>query len=57
VDLGGGLGGPARTLAGLGCRVTVLDLVAEYCRVGADLTRRTGLADRVRFVASRGDGR
>jgi SAM-dependent methyltransferase len=53
IDLGGGLGGPARTLAGLGCRVTVLDLTAEYCQVGANLTRRTGLGDRVRFV--RGD--
>jgi SAM-dependent methyltransferase len=50
LDVGGGLGGPARTLARQpGCRVTVLDLTEEYCRVGADLTRRTGLADRVRF--------
>lgn len=50
LDVGGGLGGPARTLAREpGCRVTVLDLTEEYCRVGADLTRRTGLADQVRF--------
>jgi SAM-dependent methyltransferase len=50
LDVGGGLGGPARTLAHeLGSRVTVLDLTEEYCRVGEELTRRTGLADRVRF--------
>jgi len=50
LDVGGGLGGPARTLAAeLDCRVTVLDLTEEYVRVGADLTRRAGLADRVRF--------
>jgi MPBQ/MSBQ methyltransferase len=50
LDVGGGLGGPARTLAGeFGARVTVLDLTEEYCRAGEELTRRTGLADRVRF--------
>ena len=50
LDVGGGLGGPARTLAlRLGCRVTVLDVTEEYCRVGVELTRRTGLAGRVSF--------
>ena len=50
LDVGGGLGGPARTLAAeFGARVTVLDLTEEYCRVGEELTRRTGLADRVHF--------
>ena len=50
LDVGGGLGGPARTLAAeLGCQVTVLDLTEEYCQVGAMLTVRTGLQDRVRF--------
>ena len=50
LDVGGGLGGPARTLAAaLGCRVTVLDLTQEFCRVGEELTARTGLADRVVF--------
>jgi ubiquinone/menaquinone biosynthesis C-methylase UbiE len=29
--------------------VTVLDLTEAFCRVGEDLTRRTGLADRVTF--------
>jgi len=50
LDVGGGLGGPARTLAkDLGCRVTVLDLTEEYCRVGSELTRRAGLAGHVEF--------
>jgi SAM-dependent methyltransferase len=50
LDVGGGLGGPARTLArDFDARVTVLDLTEEYCRAGEELTRRTGLADRVRF--------
>ena len=50
LDVGGGIGGPARTLAHeFGALVTVLDLTAEYCRVGAMLTERTGLADRVTF--------
>ncbi len=50
LDLGGGLGGPARTLAReIGCTVTVLDLTEEYCRAGELLTERTGLADRVTF--------
>lgn len=50
LDVGGGLGGPARTLAhAVGCRVTVLDLTEEYCRVGEELTRRTGLGGAVSF--------
>jgi SAM-dependent methyltransferase len=48
LDVGGGLGGPARTLAGqFGCRVTVIDLTESYVRTGAALTARLGLADRV----------
>jgi sarcosine/dimethylglycine N-methyltransferase len=48
LDVGGGLGGPARTLAAqFGCRVTVFDLTESYVRAGAALTARLGLADRV----------
>jgi SAM-dependent methyltransferase len=48
LDVGGGIGGPARTLATeAGCRVTVLDLSEEYTCVGTMLTARTGLSDRV----------
>ena len=51
LDVGGGIGGPARQLAHrLGCKVTVLDITAEYCAVGETLTRWTHLADFVSFV-------
>ena len=50
LDVGGGLGGPARTLASeFACQVTVLDLTEEYCRVGDMLTARTGLSGQVSF--------
>jgi SAM-dependent methyltransferase len=48
LDVGGGIGGPARTLAAeFGCRVTVIDLTESYVRAGAALTARLGLGDRV----------
>jgi SAM-dependent methyltransferase len=48
LDVGGGLGGPARTLVvEHGCRVTVVDLTESYVRAGRALTARLGLADRV----------
>jgi SAM-dependent methyltransferase len=51
LDVGGGIGGPARQLAHrFGCHVTVLDLTSEYCVVGAQLTEWTGLTDLVTFV-------
>ncbi|MCA1725141.1 MAG: methyltransferase domain-containing protein [Thermomicrobia bacterium] len=50
LDVGGGLGGPARTLAtAANCTVTVLDLSAEFCQVGRMLTARVGMSDRVTF--------
>ena len=50
LDVGGGVGGPARLLAGeFGCRVTVLDLTEDFTRAGEILTERVGLSDRVRF--------
>jgi ubiquinone/menaquinone biosynthesis C-methylase UbiE len=50
LDVGGGLGGPARTLAGeFGCAVEVLDLTEEFCRAGAALTARTRLGSSVSF--------
>lgn len=51
LDIGSGLGGPARHMAAAtGCRVTGIDLSAEYVAVANSLTRRMGLAERVGFV-------
>ncbi len=50
LDLGGGIGGPARMLAErFGCLVTVLDLSEEFCKVGTELTKRVGLDRWVKF--------
>jgi sarcosine/dimethylglycine N-methyltransferase len=50
LDVGGGLGGPARTLASeFGCTVTVVDLAEEFCRAGEVLTTWTNLTHRVTF--------
>lgn len=50
LDLGCGIGGPARTLAvEYGCIVTGIDLVEEYCRAAEMLTVQVGLSDRVSF--------
>jgi ubiquinone/menaquinone biosynthesis C-methylase UbiE len=55
LDLGCGLGGPARYLAKVyGCRVTGLDLSADYCHTAASLTKRLGLSHRVSFVEGSG---
>ena len=48
LDVGGGLGGPARTLAvEFGCHVTVIDLTESYVRAAEMLTAQLGLGDRV----------
>jgi ubiquinone/menaquinone biosynthesis C-methylase UbiE len=48
LDVGGGLGGPARTLAvEHGCIVVVLDLAESYVQAGAALTALLGLGERV----------
>ena len=45
LDVGGGLGGPARTLATeFGCRVLVVDLTASFVQAGERLTARLGLS-------------
>jgi SAM-dependent methyltransferase len=50
LDVGSGIGGPARYFARrFGCRVSGIDLTAEFCQVARDLTRAVGLADRVAF--------
>ena len=50
LDLGSGLGGPARTLAELtGCSVTGVDLTPEFCEVATALSEWTGLSARTQF--------
>ncbi len=50
LDIGSGLGGPARYLAATyGCTVSGVDLTEEFVAAATDLTRRTGLAARVNF--------
>jgi ubiquinone/menaquinone biosynthesis C-methylase UbiE len=50
LDVGSGIGGPARYFARrFGCRVSGIDLTAEFCQLARELTRAVGLADRVTF--------
>jgi cyclopropane fatty-acyl-phospholipid synthase-like methyltransferase len=48
LDIGSGLGGPARVIASeVGCRVTAVELQDDLHRLAESLTRRCGLADRI----------
>jgi ubiquinone/menaquinone biosynthesis C-methylase UbiE len=50
LDVGCGVGGPARTLAAeFDCEVVGIDLVEEYCRTATLFTEKVGLTDSVRF--------
>ena len=50
LDLGSGLGGPARTIAEVtGCTVTGVDLTPEFCEVATALSEWTRLSERTRF--------
>lgn len=56
LDVGAGVGGPARALARhLGAHVTALDSTRRFCELDEELNRRTGLGERVDVV--RGDAR
>src|SRR5260370_41507710 len=51
LDVGSGLGGPARYFAAKhGCRVTGIDLTEEFVRVADNLTKRTKLDGLVEFL-------
>jgi SAM-dependent methyltransferase len=55
LDVGGGFGGPARTLAvEYGCHVTVLDPTEAFIRAGRVLTERLRLQDAVQFFLGSG---
>lgn len=51
LDVGAGIGGPARTLARhFGADVTALDASPRFCALNEELNRRTGLVDRILVV-------
>ncbi len=50
LDVGSGLGGPARTLASeYGCQVTGIDLTEAYCQTASLLSERLGLGHLLQF--------
>ena len=50
LDVGSGIGGPARFLAETyGCSVAGIDLAADYCRLAEALTARVGLDGKATF--------
>src|SRR5215471_10877166 len=49
LDVGCGIGGPARYFAGRGCQVTGVDLSEEFVRVAESLTRRARLEQSTTF--------
>lgn len=51
LDIGSGLGGPARTIAEVtGAHVTGVDLTPAFCAAAAELSQWTSLSDRTTFV-------
>jgi SAM-dependent methyltransferase len=55
LDVGCGLGGPARLLALMsGARVTAIDLTPELVVTARELTRRVGLSDHIGFAVANG---
>ncbi|MDP9183065.1 MAG: methyltransferase domain-containing protein [Actinomycetota bacterium] len=55
LDVGSGLGGPARMAAMRGAAVTGIDLVSEFVDAANELTVRVGLDARARFLVTPGE--
>ena len=49
LDVGCGIGGPARHLAERGCQITGIDLTEEFVRVAESLTRMVKLGQKAQF--------
>jgi SAM-dependent methyltransferase len=56
LDVGSGIGGPARVAGGHGGRVTGVDLTPEFVATATALTERVGLSDRVGFETTGAEG-
>ncbi len=57
LDIGSGLGGPSRYLAGVyGCRVMGVDLTPSFVEASTYLASRAGLADRLVYAAKMRSG-
>ena len=51
LDIGCGIGGPARLLSSvIGCKVSGIDLSADYVHAGNELTKQMGLSNSVNLV-------
>ncbi len=55
LDVGCGIGGPARLAASYGAAVTGVDLTPEFVDTATALSERLGLAEQVRFLVSAGE--
>lgn len=55
LDVGCGIGGPARVAAVRGASVTGVDLTPDFVEAATDLTARVGLSDRATFRVTSGD--
>lgn len=55
LDVGSGIGGPARLAAALGAQVNGVDLTPTFVEVAKELTERVGLAGQASFDVTPGD--
>src|SRR5687768_12755513 len=55
LDVGSGIGGPARMAAAKGADVTGIDLTPEFVESASELSAHVGLGEKVRFVTTPGE--